>query len=49
MAIRARGTIDDWDPALLDMLSSERDVIVFDNRGTGRSSGPAPATIDGLG
>jgi pimeloyl-ACP methyl ester carboxylesterase len=41
MAIRFRGTIDHWDPALLDVLSSERDVIVFDNRGTGRSSGTA--------
>jgi len=33
MAIRARGTIDHWDPALLDNLSSEHDLIVFDNRG----------------
>ena len=48
MTVRFRGTIDHWDPALLDVLSSERDVIVFDNRGTGRSSGTAPATIDGL-
>ncbi len=48
MALRFRGTIDHWDPALLDVLSSERDVIVFDNAGTGRSSGTAPTTIDGL-
>jgi pimeloyl-ACP methyl ester carboxylesterase len=48
MALRFRGTIDHWDPALLDVLSSERDVIVFDNRGTGRSSGTPPTTIDGL-
>ena len=48
MAIRFRGTIDHWDPALLDLLSSERDVIVFDNRGTGRSSGTPPASVDGL-
>jgi pimeloyl-ACP methyl ester carboxylesterase len=48
MALRVRGTIDHWDPALLDVLSAERDVIVFDNRGTGRSSGRPPATIRGL-
>jgi pimeloyl-ACP methyl ester carboxylesterase len=48
MALRFRGTIDHWDPALLDVLSSQREVIVFDNRGTGRSSGTVPTTIDGL-
>jgi pimeloyl-ACP methyl ester carboxylesterase len=48
MAVRFRGTLDHWDPALLDVLSSERDLILFDNRGTGRSSGMAPATIEGL-
>ena len=48
MALRFRGTIDHWDPALLDVLGSERDVIVFDNVGTGRSTGTAPTTIGGL-
>lgn len=48
LAHRFRGTIDHWDPALLDVLSAEREVIVFDNAGTGRSSGTAPDTIDGL-
>lgn len=48
MAIRFRGTLDHWDPALLDVLSSERDIILFDNRGTGQSSGMAPTTIEGL-
>jgi pimeloyl-ACP methyl ester carboxylesterase len=38
MAIRFRGTLAHWDPALLDVLASERDVLVFDNRGTGDSS-----------
>lgn len=48
MALRFRGTIDHWDPALLDVLGSERDVIVFDNVGTGRSTGAAPNTIFGM-
>jgi pimeloyl-ACP methyl ester carboxylesterase len=32
----------------LDLLAAERDVIIFDNLGTGRSTGDAPTTIDGL-
>ena len=48
MATRFRGTIDHWDPALLDVLGSQRDVIVFDNRGTAASSGAPPDTIQGL-
>lgn len=46
--MRLRGTIDHWDPKLLDALAAEREVIVFDNRGTAASSGAAPTTIDGL-
>jgi pimeloyl-ACP methyl ester carboxylesterase len=48
LATRFRGTIDHWDPALLDLLATERDVIVFDNVGTGRSTGEPPTTIDDL-
>ncbi|MBJ7340512.1 alpha/beta hydrolase [Mycolicibacterium sp.] len=48
LCMRLRGTIDHWDPALLDVLAAEREVIVFDNRGTSLSSGVAPNTIDGL-
>lgn len=45
---RFRGTIDYWDPALLDVLSTERDVITFDNRGLGYSSGEPATSVDGL-
>ena len=48
MATRFRGTIDHWDPALLDLLGSQQDVIVFDNRGTAASAGAPPDTIEGL-
>lgn len=37
-----RGTLDSWDPALVDALAAERDVIAFDNAGVGLSSGSAP-------
>jgi pimeloyl-ACP methyl ester carboxylesterase len=42
---RFRGTIDDWDPAFLDVLAAQRDVIVFDAAGVGYSSGEVPATV----
>ena len=45
---RFRGTIDDWDPALLDRLAEHRQVIVFDNSGVGRSTGAVPSTIQGM-
>ncbi|GAB7071172.1 alpha/beta hydrolase [Mycobacterium hodleri] len=48
LCMRLRGTVDHWDPALLDDLAAEREVIVFDNRGTSLSSGTAPTTVDGL-
>ncbi len=48
LCTRFRATIDHWDPALLDLLFTERDVIVFDNVGTASSTGTAPPTIQGL-
>lgn len=48
LCMRLRGTVDHWDPQLLDALAAEREVIVFDNRGTSLSSGDAPTSIDGL-
>jgi pimeloyl-ACP methyl ester carboxylesterase len=40
-----RGNLDNWDPALLDLLASERRVIAFDNAGVGGSSGTTPSTF----
>jgi pimeloyl-ACP methyl ester carboxylesterase len=33
------GTIDNWDPRFLDLLARSHRVVVFDNRGIGRSTG----------
>ena len=44
MATRFRGTTDHWDPALLDLLSSEREVIVFDKRCSAVAKGVAQPT-----
>lgn len=45
---RYRGTLDDWDPALIEELSRERRVIVLDNVGVGSSDGVAPDSIAGM-
>ncbi len=42
------GTLDNWDPALMDALARGRDVILFDNAGVGRSSGAVPDTVAGM-
>jgi len=39
------GTLDNWDRAVTDPLASEREVILFDNAGVGRSTGNAPTTV----
>jgi pimeloyl-ACP methyl ester carboxylesterase len=39
------GTLDNWDPAVTDQLASDREVILFENAGVGRSSGTVPKTI----
>jgi len=43
-----RGDIDNWDPALVDAVAAERDVILFDNVGIGASSGAAPSTVEDM-
>jgi pimeloyl-ACP methyl ester carboxylesterase len=42
------GTLDNWDPALIDRLAAEREVILFDNAGVGRSTGTVPDTVAGM-
>ena len=45
MCMRFRGTIDHWDPALLDLLAGEREVITVDNVGRASPTGPTPTTF----
>ncbi|KAA2257532.1 alpha/beta hydrolase [Solihabitans fulvus] len=45
---RFRATTDHWDPALLDVLARERDVIVFDNLGVGQTPGDVPDSIPAM-
>ncbi|BAV04900.1 Pimeloyl-ACP methyl ester carboxylesterase [Filimonas lacunae] len=39
------GTLDNWDPAVLDLLSEEREVIIFNNKGIASTDGEPPHTI----
>ena len=32
-----RGNLDNWDPALVDRLAQDREVVLVDNRGVGGS------------
>lgn len=43
-----RGNLDNWDPALVDRLATDREVILLDNRGVGASSGVVPDTVDDM-
>jgi pimeloyl-ACP methyl ester carboxylesterase len=40
-----RGSLDNWDPALIDGLATNRRVITFDNVGVAGSSGVTPSTV----
>jgi len=42
------GTLDNWDPAVADPLAADREVILFENAGIGRSSGTVPKTTAGM-
>ncbi|UPK38218.1 alpha/beta hydrolase [Bradyrhizobium sp. 186] len=42
------GTMDHWDPAVIDGLSKEREVILFNNAGVSSSSGEVPTSIEGM-
>ena len=39
------GTLDNWDPAVVDALASERELILFESAGIGRSTGTVPNCI----
>jgi len=37
--------MDDWDPKVTNGFAAERDVILVDNAGVGRSTGETPSTV----
>ena len=40
------GTMDSWDPAVINGLAKDRPVVVFDNTGLGRSNGSTPDSVE---
>ena len=40
-----RGNLDNWDPALVDDIADEREVILFDGSGVGLPGGTVPASF----
>lgn len=40
--------LDNWDPRVVDGIAAERQVVAFDNRGVGASTGSTPRTIEAM-
>jgi pimeloyl-ACP methyl ester carboxylesterase len=45
---RFRGTLDDWDPALVSALAVDHEVLMFDSLGVGQTAGAVPDTVEGM-
>jgi pimeloyl-ACP methyl ester carboxylesterase len=44
--VHLSGTLDNWDPRIVDAIAANRHVITFDQQGVGASSGRVPGTIE---
>lgn len=44
--VHLAGTLDNWDPRIVDPIAQHRHVIAFDQRGVGASTGEVPATLE---
>jgi pimeloyl-ACP methyl ester carboxylesterase len=42
------GNLDNWDPAVLDSLAKDREIIIFNNAGIASSTGEVPTTFAGM-
>jgi pimeloyl-ACP methyl ester carboxylesterase len=47
MNIHFRGTFDHWDPLLINALAANRQVLLIDNAGVGKSGGEVPEQYAG--
>lgn len=47
--IHFRGTMDHWDPVLIDALAEQREVILVDYPGVGKSTGTVPTSAKNFG
>jgi pimeloyl-ACP methyl ester carboxylesterase len=46
--VHLAGTMDNWDPRIVDPIAKSRHVITFDNRGVGASTGVVPDNIEAM-
>lgn len=46
--IHLAGTMDNWDPRIIDPIAAKHHVIIFSNRGVGASTGSVPDTIEAM-
>src|SRR5438067_6992277 len=46
--VHLAGTLDNWDPAVIDPIAAKHHVITFDNRGVGASTGAVPGTVEAM-
>lgn len=44
--VHLAGTLDNWDPRIIDAVAAGHRVIAFDNSGVGGSSGNVPGTVE---
>jgi pimeloyl-ACP methyl ester carboxylesterase len=43
-----RGNLDSWDPALVDRIAADSEVVLFANRGVGSSTGAVPDNVQDM-
>ena len=46
--VHLAGTLDNWDPRLIDPIAKDHHVIAFDNRGVGASTGQVPDSVEAM-
>lgn len=46
--VHLAGTLDNWDPRIVDAIAQNRHVITFDNRGVGSSTGSVPDSVEAM-
>src|SRR5437763_1291832 len=46
--VHLAGTLDNWDPRIIDPIAKNHHIITFDNRGVGASTGRVPDTVEAM-
>ena len=44
--VHLAGTLDNWDPRIIDPIAKDHHVIAFDNQGVGASTGKVPDSVE---